>query len=754
MGNQIDKLNKKFGKKQAPVKKVPTAIEVKTYIKVAQNKLTLYRNKKVNLIKSKRKEIAHCLRENNLDVAKAKMDSVIKEEDLITVYDILGPLCEILKEKVTYLMTHNECPSDCKAPLDTLIYASSRLEVDELHKLRELIMLKYGEVYVNKGDTNSDGLVNKNLIEKLKVKQTSDTLITIRLKQLCKEDNVPFEFPCEVVGSEFSPFGPGQPGMPPSDLSNPFGPGAPGGNQPFNPYASNIGNYQQGGYNPNMPPQGQNPYGNFGGPNDMGGNNNPYGGNNNPYGGNNNPYGGNNNPYGGNNNPYGGNNNPYGGGNDMGGGFGNFGNFNNNNNLGQSGFGGGFNQYQQNMNNKSGISDFPQNPHSSQMNNNPFANPNNSQMNNNPFANPNPHSSQMNNPYGNPNQSQNNTINPYASQYSNANNISTDIPKNPNQFKQSDFPNPSQVKPNDFADVTGNEFPKNPSQMGGPSDFPKPGNMGPNDFPKNPSQIGDFPKNPSQMGGPSDFPKNPSPMGDFPKNPSQIGGDFPKNPSQIGGPSDFPKNPSTMGDFPKNPSQMGGDFPKNPSNLGPSDFPKNPSGGDDLFPQTPNNTFPKSNDFNPTPGSFPSENPPKDSDFPQNPSTFNPNTHGTDSVFNPVDFQKNPSNDNNPYAGGNQGGFGGFPKQDNFGKDQSVNIPSQSQIPDNNAGDDDLFKAQNTSNQNFNPYSYEYDNPGASNISSVSDQKFVNKPPEEYKKEPTNEKLHTLASQLKSDDDK
>ena len=78
--------------------------------------------------------------------------------------------------------------------------------------------------------------------------------------------------------------------MPPSDLSNPFGPGAPGGNQQFNPYASNIGNYQQGGYNPNMP---QNPYGNFGGPNDMGGNNNPYGGNNNPYGGNNNPYGGN-----------------------------------------------------------------------------------------------------------------------------------------------------------------------------------------------------------------------------------------------------------------------------------------------------------------------------------------------------------------------------------------------------------------------------------------------------------------------------
>ena len=137
------------------------------------------------------------------------------------------------------------------------------------------------------------------------------------------------------------------------------------------------------------------------------------------------------------------------------------------------------------------------------------------------------------------------------------------------------------------------------------------------------------------------------------------------------------------------------------------------------------------------------------------PSTFNPNNHGTDSVFNAVDFPKNPSSDNNPYSdNNNNGGFGGFPKQEDFGKDQSVNIPSQSQIPENNTGDDDLFKAQNTSNQNFTPYSYEYDNPGASNISSVSNKKFVNKPPEEYKQPPTEEKLHTLASQLKGDDDK
>lgn len=324
MGNDLP------GKKQVPVKKVPTAIEVKTYIMVAKNKLTLYRNKKVNAIKMKRKEIGKCLHENNLDVAKAKMESVIREEDTITVYDILGPICEILKEKVTYLLSNCECPADLRAALDTVIYASTRIEVEEFHKLRELVMLKYGEAYINKADSNADKLVNVNLIEKLKVKPAAEAFITIRLKQLCKEDKIDFEFPSEVTG--FDPL---------SSQGNPFS--QP---EPINPYASQMGNPYQGG-------------------GDQGNNFNPYQGipmnGPNPYGGNPNQ-----NPYGGNPNQQ--NPNPYG----------DFGGFNqqdfNNNNNG-NGNQGGFGQFNMQMS-------YP-NPNN---NSNPYAKPNN---NYNPYDNKN-----------------------------------------------------------------------------------------------------------------------------------------------------------------------------------------------------------------------------------------------------------------------------------------------------------------------------------------------------------------------------
>ena len=235
---------------------MPTPAEIKTYIMIAQTKLNLFRNKKLDTIKKKKNEIANCLKENNLDVAKAKMDSLIREEDYITAYDILTPLLEILKERVTYIITSTECPADLRAQLDSVIYASTRLEFEELFKLRDLIMRKYGSAYIQKAESNIDKLVNINLVEKLKIKPASDAFLTIRLKQLCKEKKIPFEFPSEIssdiavdIGNPFN--GPGGDFNPYASTqgNNPFG---PGGNNPYGP---------QGGDNPYGPPSGGNPYG-------------------------------------------------------------------------------------------------------------------------------------------------------------------------------------------------------------------------------------------------------------------------------------------------------------------------------------------------------------------------------------------------------------------------------------------------------------------------------------------------------------
>ena len=328
-------------------------IEIRTYVMTCQNKMSLYRNKKVYEIKKKKDEAISALKQNNLDIAKAKMESIIRLEDTITVYDILGPLCEILKERITYLCEAQECPPDLKAQLDTIIYASSRIDIDDLYQLRNLVLRKYGSYYVEAADQNKDGLVNVNVVEKLKIKPPIDAFLTIRLKQLCKEKKFNYEFPEEIApnfdqgmdnqfGGQNNPYevNYGNNGM----GNNPYGPGPGNGNNPYamgnnnnNPYAMGNNNnpYSMGNNNNNPYSMGNNmnpgndfdsymknngPGGGMG-PGGMGPGGNPYEAGNNPYGNNggnpfNNNNGGGNNPYGNNNNSGG---NPYNNSNNNGG---------------------------------------------------------------------------------------------------------------------------------------------------------------------------------------------------------------------------------------------------------------------------------------------------------------------------------------------------------------------------------------------------------------------------------------------------
>lgn len=200
MGNQDTK-------KKIDVKKLNPA-ELQTYLMVTQAKLTQSRNKKVEMIKKKRREIVQTLEDGNLDIAKAKMESVLRDEDYITVFDILGPLCEILKEKVTYLLYSDKCPEDLRATVDTIIYASNRLELDELHRVRLMIAYRYGDIYISKANSNTDQLVNVNVLEKLKVKPAADQYLTARLKQLCKDEKINFEFPQDYVAPIMTSFEP------------------------------------------------------------------------------------------------------------------------------------------------------------------------------------------------------------------------------------------------------------------------------------------------------------------------------------------------------------------------------------------------------------------------------------------------------------------------------------------------------------------------------------------------------------------
>ncbi len=193
----IGSSRKKPEKKEEP--KPVTAEELKTLIKISQERCKLYRNKKLDNIRKTEEEIANCLKSNNLDLAKAKMDNLCKFEDLVTAYDIIHPILEIIKEKCTYIISYSECPAELRAPLDSIIYAANKLEIQELMLFKEKILQKYGSSYISKAENNMDKLVNENLVAKLRVTVFNEQIIKIRLKQLCLKKKIVCNFPEDLI---------------------------------------------------------------------------------------------------------------------------------------------------------------------------------------------------------------------------------------------------------------------------------------------------------------------------------------------------------------------------------------------------------------------------------------------------------------------------------------------------------------------------------------------------------------------------
>ena len=191
-------------KKEVKVEKPKiTTKDLLPLLNVMQLKTQQAKSKKVHDTLKKKGEIVEFLKNNNMEMAMAKMDGILRNDDFIAAYDILIPLTEILKEKCTYIASNNECPADIRPQLDTVLYAARRIEIEEYMRFKDKIQLKYGEAYITKADNNSDKLVNANLVEKLSVNIYKEEVKKIKLKYLAKEKNINIKNSGLIPGGEW-----------------------------------------------------------------------------------------------------------------------------------------------------------------------------------------------------------------------------------------------------------------------------------------------------------------------------------------------------------------------------------------------------------------------------------------------------------------------------------------------------------------------------------------------------------------------
>ena len=167
---------------------------LKDLLELSQKTCKQYLNEKEDIILKKKEEINNFLTQKDLNSSKQIMEVILKEEDNITIFVLLNRIIETLKGKINLLIDSKECPPTLKASLNTILFSAAQLEIKELKEFREIIKEKYGQEYLSKTDNNEELLVNEVLVEKLKKNIYSEQLIKTRLRNICIEKNIDYQF--------------------------------------------------------------------------------------------------------------------------------------------------------------------------------------------------------------------------------------------------------------------------------------------------------------------------------------------------------------------------------------------------------------------------------------------------------------------------------------------------------------------------------------------------------------------------------
>ena len=156
-------------------------------IEIAEKKCKLIIKKRAETMKKKDDEIYAALKQRNLDLSLQRMESYLKDENYISALLILKNIFDNIKVKSALMVSSKECPVSLRPPLDSIIYASTRLKLEELNDLIDKIKQMYGENYINKAKNNEDEIVNQILVTKLNGGNISKETVKERLSKFIKE---------------------------------------------------------------------------------------------------------------------------------------------------------------------------------------------------------------------------------------------------------------------------------------------------------------------------------------------------------------------------------------------------------------------------------------------------------------------------------------------------------------------------------------------------------------------------------------
>ncbi|KAJ8774579.1 hypothetical protein K2173_017025 [Erythroxylum novogranatense] len=168
------------------------ASKFKSMANLAVSRIAILKNLRQVKCNQARFDVVQLLEQGHHDRALLRVEIVIKEQNMLDVFQMMESNFNLLIERVNLVEQDRECPGELKEAISSLMYASSRCgEFPELQEIRAVLTSWYGKEFVSRAiDLRNNCGVNLKMVQKLSTRQPNMESKMKVLKQIASENNI------------------------------------------------------------------------------------------------------------------------------------------------------------------------------------------------------------------------------------------------------------------------------------------------------------------------------------------------------------------------------------------------------------------------------------------------------------------------------------------------------------------------------------------------------------------------------------
>ena len=167
------------------------ANKCKVNLKMLQNRFALLQQKKTNLAKQQKRQVAMMLKDDKEAQARILVEHIIREDYTLESYELLRQYADLILARLNVVTNEPELKPEVAEAVCSLLYAGWLMasEVPELGTLNQLFTAKYGKPYAAEVIENKEKYLNYRLLRMLTSTQVPDpTVVELYLTEISKEE--------------------------------------------------------------------------------------------------------------------------------------------------------------------------------------------------------------------------------------------------------------------------------------------------------------------------------------------------------------------------------------------------------------------------------------------------------------------------------------------------------------------------------------------------------------------------------------